>query len=96
MKVLPSVKQIDTMAASILQKQIIYTTYHGDKHDVEFYSKEEAIVLGSGLTASDLPLSSTGVVLMRLNRLRLKYETIPINYNPETVSTDYDTCDKLF
>ncbi|MEK9166958.1 MAG: carbamoyl-phosphate synthase (glutamine-hydrolyzing) large subunit [Patescibacteria group bacterium] len=99
MKVLPSVKQIDTMAAEYPAKtNYLYLTYHGDKHDVEFSHKgKSAIVLGSGAYCIGSSVEFDWCCVNAIKSLaKLKYETIMINYNPETVSTDYDTCDKLY
>ena len=99
MKVLPSVKQIDTMAAEYTAKtNYLYLTYHGDKHDVEFSHKgKSAIVLGSGAYCIGSSVEFDWCCVNAIKSLaKLKYETIMINYNPETVSTDYDTCDKLY
>lgn len=99
MKVLPCVKQIDTMAAEYPAKtNYLYLTYHGDKHDVEFDHKgKSAIVLGSGAYCIGSSVEFDWCCVNAIQSLsKLKFETIMINYNPETVSTDYDTCDKLY
>lgn len=99
MGVLPCVKQIDTLAAEYPAKtNYLYMTYHGDKHDVEFTSKKKkAIVLGSGAYCIG---SSVEFDWCSINAVRTLqdngYETMMINYNPETVSTDYDMCDRLY
>lgn len=99
MGVLPCVKQIDTLAAEYPAKtNYLYMTYHGDKHDVEFTKKKKkAIVLGSGAYCIG---SSVEFDWCSINAVRTLqdngYETMMINYNPETVSTDYDMCDRLY
>lgn len=99
MDVLPVVKQIDTMAAEYpAQTNYLYVTYHGTEHDLDFSKKaKRAMVLGSGAYCIG---SSVEFDWCSVNAARTlaenKYETIMINYNPETVSTDYDTCDKLY
>jgi carbamoyl-phosphate synthase large subunit len=103
MGVLPAVKQIDTMAAEYpAQTNYLYMTYHGTEHDIEFGGKgsgkyKSAIVLGSGAycigSSVEFDWCSVNAAQTLADR---GYETIMINYNPETVSTDYDTCDKLY
>lgn len=98
-KVLPSVKQIDTLAAEYpAQTNYLYLTYHGDKHDVTFRGrKKRAIVLGSGAYCIGSSVEFDWCSINAVKSLQAqKYETIMINYNPETVSTDYDMCDKLY
>jgi carbamoyl-phosphate synthase large subunit len=98
-KIFPAVKQIDTMAAEYpAHTNYMYLTYHGDKDDISFKSKrKKAIILGSGPYCIG---SSVEFDLCCVNTVRTlakeSFETIMINYNPETVSTDYDTCDKLY
>ncbi len=98
-KVLPSVKQIDTLAAEYPAKtNYLYMTYHGDKHDVKFESKKKkAIVLGSGAycIGSSVEFDWCSVNAVKTFQ-KNGYETLMINYNPETVSTDYDMCDRLY
>lgn len=99
MKVMPVVKQIDTMAAEYPAKtNYLYLTYHGEKHDVEFGGRaKRAIVLGSGAYCIGSSVEFDWCCVNAIKSLsNMKYETIMINYNPETVSTDYDTCDKLY
>ncbi|MFA5792733.1 MAG: carbamoyl-phosphate synthase (glutamine-hydrolyzing) large subunit [Candidatus Gracilibacteria bacterium] len=99
MKVLPVVKQIDTMGAEYpAQTNYLYLTYHGTKHDTEFKSKKKkAMILGSGAYSIG---SSVEFDWCSINAVKTfsanKFETIMVNYNPETVSTDYDMCDKLY
>jgi len=99
MKVLPMVKQIDTMAAEYPAKtNYLYMTYHGTKHDVSFDEKQkQALVLGSGAYCIGSSVEFDWCCVNAAKRLEKEgYKTIMINYNPETVSTDYDTCDKLY
>lgn len=100
--VVPHVKQIDTMAAEYPAKtNYLYLTYHGMQNDVNQNStkkhRQKIIVLGSGPYAIG---SSVEFDWCCVNALRAVgesgYEAIMINYNPETVSTDYDMCDKLY
>ncbi len=99
LKVLPSVKQIDTLAAEYPAKtNYLYMTYHGTKHDVAFGGRgKRAIVLGSGAYCIGSSVEFDWCSVNAVKTLQKnKYETIMINYNPETVSTDYDMCDKLY
>ena len=101
MKVLPMVKQIDTMAAEYPAKtNYLYLTYHGSTHDVDYGKagkKKRAVVLGSGAYCIGSSVEFDWCSVNAVNTLsKYGYETIMINYNPETVSTDYDTCDKLY
>lgn len=94
----PSVKQIDTTAAEFPAKtNYLYMTYNGDEDDIQPGDDKKIIVLGSGTyrIGSSVEFDWCCVnTVMTLNDL--KYKTIMINYNPETVSTDYDICDKLY
>ena len=96
--IVPSVKQIDTMAAEFPAKtNYLYLTYNGDEDDIKLGGDKQIIVLGSGTyrIGSSVEFDWCGVnTVLTLNEL--KYQTIMINYNPETVSTDYDICDKLY
>lgn len=96
--VMPSVKQIDTMAAEYPAKtNYLYLTYHGNEHDVSFGKKKSAIVLGSGAYCIGSSVEFDWCCVNAIRTLaKHKFETIMINYNPETVSTDYDTCDRLY
>ncbi len=99
LKVLPSVKQIDTLAAEYPAKtNYLYMTYHGDKHDVGFTSKKKkAVVLGSGAycIGSSVEFDWCSVNAVKTFQ-KNGYDAVMINYNPETVSTDYDMCDRLY
>ncbi len=96
--VIPVVKQIDTLAAEYpAQTNYLYTTYHGKEDDIETGEPNQIIVLGSGAyrIGSSVEFDWCCVnAVMALNKSGMR--TIMINYNPETVSTDYDICDKLY
>ena len=93
----PFVKQIDTLAAEYpAQTNYLYMTYHGDQHDFEKESNS-SIVLGSGAyrIGSSVEFDWCGVSTIRTLR-GMGISSTMINYNPETVSTDYDECDQLY
>ncbi|MBT5824453.1 carbamoyl-phosphate synthase (glutamine-hydrolyzing) large subunit [Candidatus Peregrinibacteria bacterium] len=95
----PYVKQIDTMAAEYPAKtNYLYLTYHATEHDIDFVSKKKrAMVLGSGAYCIGSSVEFDWCSVNAIKTLdKYGYETIMVNYNPETVSTDYDTCDKLY
>jgi carbamoyl-phosphate synthase large subunit len=96
--IIPFVKQIDTLAAEYPAKtNYLYLTYNGAGDDISFEGRNKVIVLGSGTyrIGSSVEFDWCCVnTVFTLNKLR--YTTIMINYNPETVSTDYDICDKLY
>ena len=97
--ILPSVKQIDTLAAEYpAQTNYLYLTYSGSEHDIDFSQDQRSvIVLGSGAYRIG---SSVEFDWCSVNALKTVndegYRSITINYNPETVSTDYDMCDRLY
>ncbi|KAK0425292.1 hypothetical protein QR680_009128 [Steinernema hermaphroditum] len=96
--VLPVVKQIDTVAAEWpASTNYLYLTYNGLSSDVPFDLKNGVIVLGSGVyrigSSVEFDASCVGCVT---ELKKLNYRTITINCNPETVSTDYDVCDRLY
>ena len=97
--ILPVVKQIDTLAAEYpAQTNYLYVTYSGTASDVSFSDDRRAvIVLGSGAyrIGSSVEFDWCGVQALETIR-RQGYRSIMINYNPETVSTDYDMCDRLY
>jgi len=96
--IIPYVKQIDTLAAEYPAKtNYLYLTYHGEEDDLSFKEKEQVIVLGGGpyRVGSSVEFDWCCVNAVRTLK-KLKFHTIMINYNPETVSTDYDICDKLY
>jgi carbamoyl-phosphate synthase large subunit len=94
----PKVKQIDTLAAEYpAQTNYLYLTYNGTEDDVEVFDSNSVIVLGSGSYRIGSSVEFDWCCVNAVLTLRkLGYKTIMINYNPETVSTDYDICDKLF
>ena len=99
--IVPFVKQIDTLAAEFpAQTNYLYLTYHGDSHDIEFGStvgKPKTIVLGSGAYCIGSSVEFDWCCVNTVKTLEKDgHETVMINYNPETVSTDYDECDKLY
>jgi len=95
--IVPHTKQIDTLAAEYpASTNYLYTTYHGMENDVES-SNGGVIVLGSGCyrIGSSIEFDWCGVSAIRTLR-KLGYYSTMINYNPETVSTDYDECDRMY
>lgn len=97
--ILPFVKQIDTLAAEYpAQTNYLYLTYNADEHDVEFPRDDRSvIVLGSGAYRIGSSVEFDWCGVSALNTIKQQgYRSIMINYNPETVSTDYDVCDRLF
>jgi carbamoyl-phosphate synthase large subunit len=94
----PFVKQIDTLAAEYpAQTNYLYLTYNGSEDDLSFLDRNSVMVLGSGAyrIGSSVEFDWCGVNSI-LALKNLNYQTIMVNYNPETVSTDYDECDKLY
>lgn len=97
--ILPVVKQIDTLAAEYpAQTNYLYVTYSGIANDVTFVNdKRSIIVLGSGAYRIGSSVEFDWCGVQALNTIRKEgYRSIMINYNPETVSTDYDMCDRLY
>ena len=97
--ILPVVKQIDTLAAEYpAQTNYLYVTYSGVKSDISFSNdKRNVIVLGSGAYRIGSSVEFDWCGVQALNTIRKQgYRSIMINYNPETVSTDYDMCDRLY
>jgi len=97
LKVLPVVKQIDTLAGEFpAETNYLYLTYHGTENDV-VRGKRQIAVLGSGPYAigSSVEFDWSGVQALQTLK-REGYGTIMMNYNPETVSTDYDASDRLY
>ncbi len=94
----PFVKQIDTLAAEFPAKtNYLYLTYNGSEDDVTFNEKKKVIVLGSGVYRIGSSVEFDWCCVNAVFSLKDSgYGTIMINYNPETVSTDYDVCDKLY
>ncbi len=96
--ILPWVKQIDTLGAEYPAKtNYLYLTYNGSRDDITFNDKNKVVVLGSGAyrIGSSVEFDFCCVSCVKTLK-KMKYRTIMINYNPETVSTDYDECDKLY
>ncbi len=97
--ILPVVKQIDTLAAEYpAQTNYLYVTYAGVASDIQFVNdKRSVIVLGSGAYRIGSSVEFDWCGVQALNTIRREgYRSIMINYNPETVSTDYDMCDRLY
>jgi len=94
----PVIKQIDTLAAEYpAQTNYLYLTYNGTEDDVDFSDANKVVVLGSGSYRIGSSVEFDWCCVNAVLTLRdLGYKTIMINYNPETVSTDYDICDKLY
>ncbi|MEE1254150.1 MAG: carbamoyl-phosphate synthase (glutamine-hydrolyzing) large subunit [Paludibacteraceae bacterium] len=95
----PVVKQIDTLAAEFpAQTNYLYLTYSGTEHDIEYINdRKSVVVLGSGAyrIGSSVEFDWCGVQALKTIREN-GYRSVMINYNPETVSTDYDMCDRLY
>ena len=96
--IFPYVKQIDTLAAEYPAKtNYLYITYNGCADDISFKERNQVIVLGGGAYRIGSSVEFDWCCVNSISTLRsLKYRTIMINCNPETVSTDYDICDKLY
>lgn len=99
LNIVPVVKQIDTLAAEYpAQTNYLYMTYNGSVHDIQFENdKKSIVVLGSGAyrIGSSVEFDWCSVNAL-LTVKKQGYRSIMINYNPETVSTDYDMCDRLY
>ena len=95
----PVVKQIDTLAAEFpAQTNYLYLTYSGVANDVKYLNdRKSVVVLGSGAyrIGSSVEFDWCGVQALKTIREN-GYRSVMINYNPETVSTDYDMCDRLY
>ena len=99
MGILPVVKQIDTLAAEYpAQTNYLYVTYSGSGSDIPFeHDGKSIIVLGSGAYRIGSSVEFDWCGVQALNTIRKEgWRSIMINYNPETVSTDYDMCDRLY
>jgi carbamoyl-phosphate synthase large subunit len=97
--IVPFVKQIDTLAAEYPAKtNYLYLTYHGDEHDIDFdHDGRSVVVLGSGAYRIGSSVEFDWCGVSALNTIKSQgFRSIMINYNPETVSTDYDVCDRLY
>ena len=97
--ILPSVKRINTIASEHPElTNYLYMTYDGSQHDISYYPNDKSVViLGSGAyrIGSSVEFDWCSVNAAQTAR-KLGYKSIMINYNPETVSTDYDMCDRLY
>ena len=98
LKVIPVVKQIDTMAAEFpAQTNYLYLTYHGVEDDIQLGEKNQIIVLGCGPYRIGSSVEFDWCCVNAATQVNKSgYKSIMINCNPETVSTDYDICDKLY
>ena len=99
LNILPVVKQIDTLAAEYpAQTNYLYVTYSGVASDIQFENdKKSIIVLGSGAYRIGSSVEFDWCGVQALNTIRKEgWRSVMINYNPETVSTDYDMCDRLY
>ena len=97
--IVPVVKQIDTLAAEYpAQTNYLYLTYSGTANDVHYLGDRKSIVvLGSGAYRIGSSVEFDWCGVQALNTIRKEgYRSVMINYNPETVSTDYDMCDRLY
>ncbi len=97
-QIVPCVKQIDTLSAEYPAKtNYLYLTYNGKEDDLDFKETNQVVVLGGGAyrIGSSVEFDWCGVNAV-ITLKNLKFRTIMINCNPETVSTDYDICDKLY
>ncbi|RHJ95426.1 carbamoyl-phosphate synthase (glutamine-hydrolyzing) large subunit [Parabacteroides bouchesdurhonensis] len=97
--ILPVVKQIDTLAAEYpAQTNYLYLTYSGTENDVDYVGDHRSIVvLGSGAYRIGSSVEFDWCGVQALNTIRKEgWRSVMINYNPETVSTDYDMCDRLY
>ena len=98
LEILPFIKKIDTVAAEWPAKtNYLYLTYNGSEHDLSNFDEGAVIVLGSGVYRIGSSVEFDWCAVSCLNELKLLgFKTVMINYNPETVSTDYDMSDKLY
>lgn len=97
--IIPVVKQIDTLAAEYpAHTNYLYLTYGGIENDISFINdKKSVVVLGSGAYRIGSSVEFDWCGVNALNTIKKEnYRSIMINYNPETVSTDYDVCDRLY
>ncbi len=98
-KIEPCIKQIDTMAAEFpAQTNYLYLTYNGNQDDVAGeQDKRSIVVLGSGAYRIGSSVEFDWCGVNALNTIKQEgYRPVMINFNPETVSTDYDVCDRLY
>ena len=95
--IMPFVKQIDTVAAEFpARTNYLYTTYNGSEHDITF-EDHGVMVLGSGVYRIGSSVEFDWCSVRAIRTLRDQgFKTVMVNYNPETVSTDYDEADRLY
>ena len=101
LKIFPSFKQIDTLAAEYpAETNYLYSTYHGNTSDIretKGIDKKKIMILGSGAYKIGSSVEFDWCCVTTAEYLReLGYKVVMVNFNPETVSTDYDICDKLY
>jgi carbamoyl-phosphate synthase large subunit len=98
LNITPYVKQIDTLAAEYpARTNYLYLTYNADEDDIKTTERRQIMVLGSGAYRIGSSVEFDWCCVNAVMTLsKLEFKTIMINCNPETVSTDYDTCDKLY
>jgi carbamoyl-phosphate synthase large subunit len=97
--ILPVVKQIDTLAAEYpARTNYLYLTYNGSQHDIEYlHDHKSIVVLGSGAYRIGSSVEFDWCSVNALMTVKKQgWRSVMINYNPETVSTDYDMCDRLY
>ncbi len=97
--IIPAVKQIDTLAGEFpANTNYLYLTYGGTENDLQYADNHRSIiVLGSGAYRIGSSVEFDWCGVQALNTIRKEgYQSVMINYNPETVSTDYDICDRLY
>jgi carbamoyl-phosphate synthase large subunit len=97
--IIPYIKQIDTLAAEYpAQTNYLYLTYSASEHDIKFNTKiPSVIVLGSGAYRIGSSVEFDWCSVNALYTIKKEgFQSVMINYNPETVSTDYDVCDRLY
>ncbi len=97
--IVPCIKQIDTLAGEYpAQTNYLYATYNGTETDIQYeHDGRSVIVLGSGAYRIGSSVEFDWCCVSAINTIKKAgYRSIIINYNPETVSTDYDTCDRLY
>ncbi len=96
--IMPVIKQIDTLAAEYpAHTNYLYMTYHGSEDDITMSEVRPQIVLGGGAYRIGSSVEFDWCAVNAVESLKRRgHSTVLINYNPETVSTDYDTCDRLY
>ncbi|WP_185849543.1 carbamoyl-phosphate synthase (glutamine-hydrolyzing) large subunit [Blattabacterium cuenoti] len=97
--IIPYVRQIDTLASEYpAYTNYLYLTYHSIQHDVLYENDEKSVItLGSGVYRIGSSVEFDWCCVSALNAIKKEsYRSIMINYNPETVSTDFDVCDRLY